>query len=117
MSESTFSNEQVIKLLKFDNCQLKYPSLFEAFSFLTIKQLNYIIPKSMRASGTKKELIYHLMIYLKNKYIQDNKSYKNPYDFLFEENIKLNSETLEFLEENEDCCLFEWVDFITNKLY
>lgn len=113
----SINNEQIIKLLKFDNCQSKYPFLFEAFNNLTVKQLNYIIPKSMKESGTKKELIYYLMIYLKTKYINDNLKYKNPFEFLFEDNTKLNVDTLDYLLDYEDDCIFEWVDFLANKFY
>lgn len=108
---------KVISQLKFNQCRIQYPTLFNAFENLTVKQLTYLIPKKDRQIGNKAEMIYYLLSSLKRRYIQTYLSYKNPFDFLLEDKIKFNVSTIEFLENNEDKCTIEWVGFLTNKLF
>jgi len=111
------SDYQMMNLLIQDHCRVKYPNLYTAFSNLSVKQLHYLIPKMDRHSGTKTELVYYLLKSLKRKFVEDYTQYQNPYDFLFLDKVKLNVETIKYLQENKQCCLEEWVDFISNKIY
>lgn len=111
------SNEQMMNLLIQDHSRVKYPNLYFAFGNLTVKQLYYLIPKMDRHSGTKNELIYYLLKSLKRKYLEDYTKYQNPFDFLLLDKVKLNVETIRYLEDNKSECLTEWVDFLSNKIY
>lgn len=108
---------KTIELLKFNQCRIQYPTLFQAFNNLTLKQLNYIIPKKDKSSGKKEQMIYYLLTSLKRRYIEDYNTYKNPFKFLLEDKIKLNIKTINFLEHNQNNCTKEWIEFITNKLF
>ena len=108
---------KVIDLIKFNQCQIQYPTLFKAFDNLTSKQLGYIVPKMDRHSGTKTEMIYYLLSSLKRRYIEDYTTYKNPFEFLLLDKVKFNYATIDFLVENKTICTQEWVSFLTNKLY
>ena len=110
-------DHKVIELIKYNQCQIQYPTLFEAFENLTTKQLGYIVPKMDRHSGTKTEMIYYLLSSLKRRYIEDYNRYQNPFDFLLLDKVKLSYPTIYFLESNKVKCTQEWVGFLTNKLY
>lgn len=111
------SSNKIMNLLIQDHCRLKYPNLFNAFGNLTVKQMYYLIPKMDRHSGSKTELVYYLLKSLKRKYIEDYTKYQHPFDFLLLDKIKLNVETIRYLEDNKSECLVEWVDFLSNKIY
>lgn len=113
----SYSNEQIIKMIKYNQAELLYPMLFEAFSKLTIKQLLYITPKMDRHSGNKSQLILFLLSSLKRKYFSDYNTYQNPIEFFLLDKNKLCYDTIIFIEDNLETCRWEWIHFLSNKLY
>lgn len=90
----------------------KYPTFYNGFkTFLTSKQLEYIVPVMDRIGSTKEQLIISLFTTLKRKTAEDDYCL----DEIFSDRFKFTISLIEYFESNRNKISEEWKQIITDN--
>lgn len=107
------NNYKLHKLFTKDMDLLDYPYLFNAFSFMTIKQIKYNLSKQdyIYKDSRKDYLIMNLIYSIKRKFNEINmKDNYTELDYLASDYFKLPNITLDFLEDYYYLCNNELIN-------